>query len=214
MLNVVGVTFLAAAALKLFLPAGACICLPERPLLECAVVEDEAALLVTIKRVTIDAAGGACDSGAVCASRGNAVAEVEIDHVFKDMTGLNLKKGDIIPIGSVLEYAECGRGEFFASGDTWIMSANTLITPDSARAPTGDLTTVNTTRRLLDTKLSVPEVDLWTSVCSFSMFAPTEADVADLKQGCGGAALTPRPVFTSRPPALLRMHHCKAYQRT
>ena len=159
-----GMAFLlSAVALALLTPASACRCLPPPPLSDCELRQDAVALLVTIKCVTTK----------LCSSTrtvGNAVADVHVDQVFKDMSGFELKAGDVVSISSTLETSACGQGGSFGVGDQWIMFAT------AQRTPFEDI--------FDDTLCDLNGADFRTDTCSGNVFEPTKVDVRDIAVGC------------------------------
>ena len=204
----VGVT-----ALALIASANACACLPPPPLSDCGVNIDSAALLVTMKCVK----SVSCEPGAGVYP-GVSVADVLIDKIFRDNTGLGLSVGDMVTVKSLTQPTFCGIGRDFEAGSQWILFANGPPTPE----PINDLT--SGTRRLqqpgnndaaiaqftavLDRSVGddvfsdgsvceVGDADLITHNCFGNIIEPTQDQIDELMDACSAAIVTPA-VFVSR----------------
>eukprot|EP00892_Ulva_mutabilis_P000911 jgi/Ulvmu1/10820/UM069_0056.1 len=117
---------LGATLLSLVASAFGCSCLTTPPLSECAVLENQAALLVTVKCVK----SLQCDEFS-----GTAVADVMIDKVFQDNTNLTLTNGTMVTIKSRLESSLCGFGMSFRPATQLIVFAGIPAPPFN---PDGD----------------------------------------------------------------------------
>lgn len=202
-----------AAVLQLFASASACSCSRIAPLSECSVLDDEAVLLVIIKNFATTHCD-TCDCPGTAGGR--AVAEVEIERVFKDRTKLNLQAGGNVFIGSSLSSAECGEGYLFSNGERWIMYASVPFMPESQTgssalevAPLPFASTPSQTpqaateddnfAKLPSCDLDKADDDLVIGLCSRNVQQPTQADIGAIEPGCLNPASAPRPV-SSFPP--------------
>lgn len=114
----IGKAFIGTTVLALLSSVSACSCLPPPPLSECAVRDNEAALLVrVVARQTFQ-----CNQ-----FEGSAIADVYISRVFKDNTDLELKRGTVVSIESSLFGNLCGFD--LLTGTQYIVFANGPFVP-------------------------------------------------------------------------------------
>lgn len=115
----VGTAFIGTSILALLSSVSACSCIFPPPLSECAVGENEAALLVrVVAKKTFQ-----------CSQfDGTAIADVLITRVFKDNTDLDLKRGSVVSIESSLQGSLCGFG--LQTGTQYILFANAPFEPE------------------------------------------------------------------------------------
>lgn len=140
----------------------ACKCLAPRPLSECDTGDTEAAILVTIQFTR--AAG--CDINTAV-----VVADVVVDKIFRDNTGLGLKAGDMTTIISSSLGLLCGIGSRFVVRDQWIMFATPSNPP---RVPDPSICDM----------LAMDAV-LGTNSCSKgNIMKPTNTQIDELMLGC------------------------------
>ena len=198
-----------AAALSLFSSANACTCFPPPALSECAVGDDTAALLVTMK----------CVKSVICdINSGVAVVDVVIDKVFKDNTNLGLSVGDMVTVRSLTQSATCGIGLSFEAGAQWILFGRAPPPPEPIddftiggrrlQQPSNNNAAVATDfvaildRSGIDDKFSdgsvceVGDADLSTNLCSGNIIEPTQNQINQLMNGCN--SITVPPILTSR----------------
>ena len=118
---------------------------------------------MTIKCVTTKICSTAFQSG-------DAVADVEINQVFKDNTKSGLKVGDIISVMSSLNTAACGIGGSFEVGDQWIMFPGK---PFPGETDNSD-----------DTLCDLESAEFQTNACVGNVLRPSKVDRRDLELGC------------------------------
>ena len=162
-----------AAALSLFTSAKTCSCFfPAPTLFDCAVDNDEAALLVTMK----------CVKSVICdANNGAAVVDVVIDKVFKDQTGMGLSVGDMVTVRSLTGQSLCGTGLSFEAQTQWIMFVHSISQPGT-----------NIDDIFSDATIcEVGDADLSTNVCSGNIREPTQNQINNLMDGCRGFVTAP-----------------------
>ena len=161
------------AALSLFTSTRACSCIfPFPTLSDCAVDDVSAAVLVTMK----------CVKTVICdANNGAAVADVVIEQVFKDNTGLSLSVGDMVTVRSLTGASLCGAGLSFEAETPWIMFVRNSNQPGSNIDETFSDATI----------CEVGDADLSTTSCSGNVFQPTQSQIQQLRNGCNGIVFSP-----------------------
>ena len=198
-------TFIGAAVLALLSSVSACSCIQPPPLSECAVRDNEAALLVRVlSKQTFQ-----------CSQfDGTAISDVMITRVFKDNTELELKRGSVISVESSLFGNLCGFD--LQTGAQYILFANTPFVPEEddgdaeESADDSEDDVVKPSRRLMQPKTAsiritaqavdgaqvsargfsdgetcdIPSGDLSTSLCSGNIFDPKRKDILELEAGC------------------------------
>lgn len=211
--TMVGPAFIGASILALLSSVSACSCLFPPPLSECAVRENEAALLVrVVAKKTFQ-----------CTQfDGTAIADVLITRVFKDNTDLDLKRGTVVSVESSTQGSLCGFG--LEPGTQYILFANApfmsdddafelepveiAAVPAADNAADDDEEPAKPSRRLLKTATvritasatdggsvrargfsdgdtcEIPSGDLRTSLCSGNVVDPKRKDVEALAAGC------------------------------
>lgn len=196
-------TFIGAAVLALLATVSACSCIEPPPLSECAVGDDEAALLVrVISRQTFQ-----CNE-----FDGTVIADVLIRQVFKDNTELNLTRGSVISVETNLFGNLCGFD--LEPATQYILFVNTPFVPEEVDEPVvvkpADDEVVKPARRLRQTRTAsvrvtaqavegasvsargfsdgetcdIPSGDVLTSLCSGNVVDPKRKDVEELTAGC------------------------------
>lgn len=206
--------FIGTTILALLSSVSACSCIQPPPLSECAVRDNEAALLVrVVAKQTFQ-----CNQ-----FDGTVIADVFITKVFKDNTDLELKRGTIVSIESSLFGNLCGFD--LNTGTQYIVFANAPFVPeddDDSEEPIvliadgsdddddAKAEPVKPSRRLRATKTAsikvtaqatdgasvssrgfsdgetcdIPSADLSTSLCSGNVVDPKKKDVEELAAGC------------------------------
>ena len=164
---------MAIAALSLFTFANACSCFfPAPTLSECAVDDDAAALLVTMK----------CVKTVICdINNGAAVVDVVIDKVFQDNTGTDLSVGDMVTVRSLTQEALCGTGLSFEAETQWILFVRDSSQPGTSIDETFSDATI----------CEVGDADLSTNLCSGNIRDPTQNQINQLMNGCSFITIPP-----------------------
>ena len=178
---------LAAAFLLLSCKTAASCAFTPAPLEDCEVGDNSAALLVRVK----------CVKTFWCGRSGDAVADVAIDKIFRDKTGLALSEGAMVTVHTT-PYGPNGVPDLFQPNHQWILFASERPAREDyvalqAEDVGGNVTLLEILKDDLGirddefsdgTVCTVGDADLTFSSCSRNTLMPSSNDIKQITTGC------------------------------